>query len=103
LTARPPKCKHATSTPEHPEKCKELAKRKHATSTPEQPEKRRKSIQLAQVQGRLEKLQENSSRPIEIEDEQPSRPKEETKKSSREEKEEAEQSKEETEQSEEEN
>ena len=48
-------------------------KRKHATSTPEHPEKRRKSVQLAWLRGRLEKPQGNTSQPVEIEDEQPRR------------------------------
>lgn len=46
---------------------------KHATSIPERPEKHRKSVWLAQLQGRLEKPQENTSQPVEIEDEKPPR------------------------------
>ena len=54
LTTPSPKCKHATNTPERPEKCK-------------------KSVRLARLRGRLEKPQENTSHPVEIEDEQPPR------------------------------
>ena len=43
---------------------------KHVASSPKQPEKPRKSARLARIQGRLEKIQENTQ-PIEIADDPP--------------------------------
>ncbi|MCY6488477.1 hypothetical protein, partial [Actinobacillus pleuropneumoniae] len=68
------KQKHVTNTSERPETRQESKKRKHATGTPEQPEKSRKSVWLARIRGRLEKLQESTSQLVEIEDEKSSRP-----------------------------
>lgn len=66
-----PKRKHSSGTPERPEKRREVIAEKHVACTPEQPEKARKSVRLARIRGRLEKIQESTSQPIEIIDEPP--------------------------------
>jgi len=54
LTTPSPKHKHATSTPEHLEKCRELSKQKNATSTSKHLEKHKELAKHKHATGTLE-------------------------------------------------